>query len=113
VERLDQTHAGRIRQKAAFAEQRLGTMLAVVDAFTRERIERSLGEEANKLRAEALVGAGKEVKFGEPKKVGALTCYEGTIDGKPVGTAFTVTATKGYMGPIEIVVKYADNTHPA
>jgi electron transport complex protein RnfG len=79
-------------------------LLAVVNAFTNERIEQSLGEEANKLRTEALVGAGKEVKFGEPKKVGSLTCYEGAVDGKPVGTAFTVTAPRGYAGPIEIVV---------
>jgi len=79
-------------------------LLAFVDAFTKPAIERNSAAEASRLQAEALVGPGKVVEFGEAKEVGSLVCYEGTIGGKPVGTVFTVISDKGYGGPITIIV---------
>ena len=80
-----------------------GGLLAVVHCVTQERIEANAELEAATLRAEALVGPGKSVQFGGAREVGCLVCYDGTVDGKPVGTVFTVT-TGGYGGPIEILV---------
>jgi len=79
-------------------------LLALVYSATRTRIEANARMEAARLRAEALVGPGTSVEFSGPKEVGNLVCYEGTVDGKPVGTVFTVTTTKGYGGTIKLLV---------
>lgn len=79
-------------------------LLAWVDSVTAERIEENERKEAARLRAEALVGPGTPVEFGEPKQIGDLECYAGRIDGTPVGTVFTVTTRKGYGDPIEIII---------
>lgn len=79
-------------------------LLAFVDAFTSAEIEKNAAAEASRLQAEALVGRGKEVKFGKAKEVGSIVFYEGTIDGKPVGAVFTVVSEKGYGGLIKIIV---------
>jgi electron transport complex protein RnfG len=79
-------------------------LLALVYSATRTRIEANARLEAARLRAEALGGPGTTVEFSGPKEIGNLVCYEGTVDGKPVGTVFTVTTTKGYGGTIELLV---------
>ncbi len=79
-------------------------LLAFVDGLTSAQIEENAAAEASRLRAEALVGSGEEVEFGEPRTVGSLVCYEGTIGGRPVGTVFTVISERGYGGPIKIIV---------
>ena len=79
-------------------------LLAFVDALTSVQIERNAAAEASRLQAEALVGPGKTVEFGEAKEVGRLVCHQGTMGGSPVGTVFTVISDKGYGGPIKIIV---------
>ena len=79
-------------------------LLAFVNAFTSPEIEKNAAAEASRLQAEALVGRGKEVEFGEAKEVGGIVFCEGSTDGKPVGTVFTVVSEKGYGGPIKIIV---------
>ncbi len=79
-------------------------LLALVYSATQTRIEANGKLEAARLRAEALVSPGVTVEFSGPKEVGNLVCYEGSVDGKPIGTVFAVTTNKGYGGTIEILV---------
>jgi len=79
-------------------------LLAFVDGLTSAQIEENAAAEASRLRGEALVGSGREVEFGEAREVGNLVCYEGTMNGKPVGTVFTAISEKGYGGPIKVIV---------
>lgn len=79
-------------------------LLAFVDSVADPRIKKNKALEAARLRAEALVGPGKAVTFSDRIEVGGLVCYEGTVDGKPVGTVFMVSAKEGYAGTIGIMV---------
>jgi len=79
-------------------------LLAFVNELTSAEIEKNAAGEALRLQAEALVGRGSEVEFGEAQKVGSIVFYEGTMDGKPVGAVFTVISERGYGGPIRIMV---------
>jgi len=79
-------------------------LLALVDSVTKARIEANAEREAQTLRAEVLVGAAEPIEFSEPKEVGNLVCYEGTVNGQPVGTVFTVITNRGYGGTIEVIV---------
>jgi len=78
--------------------------LAFVNSLTAERIRISEEKETQRLYGEALAGLGKTVELSEPRQVGNLECYEGSVNGEPVGTAFIVTTNKGYGTPIEIIV---------
>ena len=78
--------------------------LAFVNSLTAERIRISEEKETHRLYGEALAGLGKTVELGEPRELGNLVCYEGSVNGEPAGTAFIVTTNKGYGTPIEIIV---------
>jgi electron transport complex protein RnfG len=78
--------------------------LAFVNSLTAERIRINEEEETQRLYGEALAGLGKTVELSEPRQLGNLTCYEGSVNGDPVGTAFIVTTSKGYGPPIEIIM---------
>lgn len=81
--------------------------LAIADSATRARIRANEEYKERILRGKALAGEqeGGQVIFDpEPVEIGATTYYVGRLDNKFVGTAFTAVTTKGYGGPIEIVV---------
>lgn len=85
------------------------TLLGASNALTKERIASVKAAYEAKLRGEALVGGehGREVSFTGPRRVGAFDVYDGTRDGKPVGSVFTVATMQGYSGRIEFVIGVA------
>jgi electron transport complex protein RnfG len=78
--------------------------LAFVNSLTAERIRINEEKETQRLYGEALAGLGKTVELSGPRELGSLVCYDGSVNGEPVGTAFIVTTNKGYGPPIEIIV---------
>lgn len=84
-------------------------LLGVSDSLTRDRIAALVAGYTAKLRGEALVGTehGTEVTFGEPRMVGEFEVYDGTQNGTPVGSVFSVTTMKGYSGEIAFVIGVA------
>lgn len=81
--------------------------LAFVDMATRERILANEEKKERVLRGRALAGEqrGELVVFDpEPVQIEAGQYYGGRLDGRFVGTVFTVVTNQGYSGPIEIVV---------
>ena len=78
--------------------------LALVNAATGEKIAEQERLKEEMLRAEALVGPGEEVEFGEPKPFDDGEYFEGYVDGKLVGYVFGTVARKAYNEPVMIVV---------
>jgi len=88
-------------------------LLGAREALTRGRRAAVTAAYEARLRGEALVGnaEGRQVTFGEPYDVGAFTVYDGSLNGKPVGSVFTVTTMRGYSGEIDFIVGVAPDQH--
>lgn len=81
-------------------------LLGASNLLTEQRIEHVRASYEARLRGQALVGNGRgdAVEFTGPHEVGPFEVYEGTLDGKPVGSVFTVTTLQGYSGKIDFVL---------
>lgn len=88
--------------------------IAVVERGTRERIAANRAEQAARIVAEVLPGLEYDNVPGldyttvtAPKTLGSrepLRIYTARRDGRQVGTAVTVVAPDGYVGPIRLLV---------
>ncbi len=89
-------------------------LLGFTNALTKDRIAALAAAHEARLRGEALVGSaqGTAVAFGDARQVGEFTVFDGTLDGEPVGSVFTVVTPQGYSGDIAFVIGVApDGEH--